>query len=90
MIKPLNNHILIDPIKQDGFISTVAGTYEEAGIVLDVPDVSFSEGYKIHAGDTVFFDSWLAAKYPIPGETDKFYWLVPYASIRAKKDAVPE
>lgn len=41
-------------------------------------------------GDKVYFDSWLAAKYP-NGE-DGFYWLVKWEDVRAieKNEQIPE
>lgn len=49
----------------------------------------------IHKGDKVYFDSWLAAKYPT-GEHDergekRFYWLVKWEDVRMIEHAeVPE
>ena len=40
----------------------------------------------IHVGDMVYFDSWLASKYPT-GEGDKTFWLVNYEDIRAVQKA---
>lgn len=78
MLTPINNHILIEPVAQESFVASAKETYEEIGIVLDAPE--FAE-FKV--GDRVYFDSWLAAKYPVQGERDKFYWLVQYENIRA-------
>lgn len=38
-------------------------------------------------GDKVYFDSWLAAKYPKGDGSDGFYWLVKFEDIRAVEDA---
>jgi co-chaperonin GroES (HSP10) len=39
-------------------------------------------GGKIAVGDRVYFDAWLAAKFP--GETEgEFYWLVKWEDVRA-------
>jgi hypothetical protein len=46
----------------------------------------------VGVGDKVYFDSWLAAKYPKEG-TDDFYWLVKWDDVRAvehPQDALPE
>lgn len=54
------------------------------GVVKALPD-EFSEVAvegKPEVGDTVFFDSWLAACYPT-GEEDKVFWLVNYEDVRA-------
>lgn len=56
-------------------------TYEEIGIVLDAPEWS-----ELKIGSKVFFDSWLAAKYPKDDSKTEFYWLVPYDSIKAYDD----
>lgn len=77
-LKPVNNHILIEPVEVQAFMSSQQSKYQEIGIVTAVPD-SFSD---IKVGDKVFFDSWLAAKYPQEnGEGD--YWLVKWDDIRA-------
>jgi len=61
MIQPVNNHLLIEPIVHDGFMASQNDTYQEIGIVVACPFVHISE---VKVGDKVYFDSWLAAKYP--------------------------
>lgn len=79
-MKPVNNHLLIEPLKHDSFISTDKGIYEEIGTVIDIADALNYEVFPVHKGDKVFFDSWMAAKYP---KNDKeFYWLVKWDDIR--------
>jgi co-chaperonin GroES (HSP10) len=63
-------------------------TYEEVGIVIDLPNflkVKNEEEPKefLSKGDKVYFDSWLAAKYPNPNNKKEFYWLVRFEDIRA-------
>jgi co-chaperonin GroES (HSP10) len=96
MLKPVNNHLLIEPLKHDSFISTDGGTYEEIGTVIEVCDnlendigANYTQGVK--KGDKVFFDSWLAAKYPT-GKGEDYYWLVKWEDVRAieHEDKVPE
>ena len=88
---PINNHVLIEPIAHDSFISTQKTTYEEIGIVVDVdPAIVRNWSVLIEIGSKVYFDSWLAVKYPIEGETDGYFWLVPYEAIRAKHEPLPE
>lgn len=91
MIKPTNNHLLIDPVAHEGFMSSQRETYEEIGIVLAVPkwmanadeDMVDADHFP-KVGDKVYFDSWLAAKYPKEGDKpDEFYWLVKWDDIRA-------
>lgn len=100
MIKPINRHVLIEPLKHESFISQTNDTFEEIGVVVDIAadlttigpfDYSIgggstnpmyrSVGPSIKVGDKVYFDAWLAVKYP-KGE-DGFFWLVPYDDIRA-------
>lgn len=75
---PLNGHVEIKPVEQDGIIRSVDGMYEEKGAVLSIaPDVVGP----IEIGDYIYFDSWMSAKfYDGKGET---HYLVPYESIRA-------
>lgn len=103
MIKPINGHILIEPLTQEGFIASQKETYEEIGIVLDDGQIECPHGtitsplnstgcecFKaLRKGDKVFFDSWLAAKYPT-GDGEKFFWLVKYEDIRAIEHAQDE
>lgn len=96
MIHPVNGHLLIEPIKQEGFMYSGRETYEEIGIVL-----SISKGINwigdpsveplVSVDDKVYFDSWLAAKYP-KGKTEEegFYWLVKWEDVRATEHVVTE
>lgn len=86
MIKPVNGHILIEPIAQSGFVATQNDTYQEIGTIVDVADdivnnLARSNKTLNLIGNRVYFDSWLAAKYP-KGE-DGFYWLVKWDDVRA-------
>lgn len=76
-MKPINNHVLIEPVKHDSFIASQRQTYEEIGVVIDIADSVTG----VKKGDKVYFDSWLAAKYP-KNDTE-YYWLVKYEDIRA-------
>ena len=86
-IQPINNHLIVEPVEHDRFISSTKGTYEEVGVVIAVPFESPKAIVQI--GDKVYFDSWLAAKYPT-GEGDKTFWLVNYEDIRAVQKADTE
>ncbi|MFA5937637.1 MAG: hypothetical protein WC822_07215 [Candidatus Paceibacterota bacterium] len=91
MISPVNLHVLIEPVVHDSFIATQKETYEEIGVVVDA-DVKI-KGYEVQVGDKVYFDSWLAAKYPKEGSTDEYFWLVKWEDIRAlehEKQPLPE
>ena len=77
-IKPVNNHILISPLKHDSFLSSEKTTYEELGIVIEV-----ANGIDwVKKNDKVYFDSWLAAKFPT-GKGNEYFWLVRWEDIRA-------
>lgn len=88
MIYPVNGHILIEPMEHEQFISTTKGTYEEIGTVVAAADDVISNllrgsNLKINLiGNKVYFDSWLAVKYP-KKDSDAFYWLVKWDDVRA-------
>lgn len=89
---PINGHIQIEPLKHESFISSQKESYEEIGIVISIASdlttfTSLISEPKIKIGDKVFFDSWLAAKFPKNDE--EFYWLVPYENIRAYETNEP-
>lgn len=86
MIRPLNGHVVIEPVLHDGFVSQIKTTYEEIGVVVILP--SDYQG-TIKPGDKVYFDSWMVAKFP--KENDTFHWLVPYENIKAyePQDEIP-
>lgn len=91
MIQPVNGHLLIEPLKHDSFIASQRDTFQEIGTVVAFdpmlsPQHVF-DGDEIHSspkvevGMKVYFDSWLAAKYP--NGDDGFYWLVQWPDVRA-------
>lgn len=80
MIKPVNGHLLIEPIKHEAFMASQRETYEEVGVVVHPGDF-VQAGKDIEVGDKVYFDSWLAAKYP--KDDKEFYWLVKWEDVRA-------
>ncbi len=82
---PVNGHLLIEPVKHESFMSTQKDSYEEIGVVVaHEPD-----NHHVKTGDRVYFDSWLAARYP-KNDTE-FYWLVKWEDVRAIEHAeVPE
>lgn len=79
MIIPINFHVLIRPIKQEGIFA--GNVYDEKGEVLSVP----GKIPDIKPGEIVYFDSWLAAKYT--DKDDKEFWLIPFENIRAVEKA---
>lgn len=76
MLKPINDHLLIEPLTHKNFVQSQNDVYEEIGIVIAVAD-----SVVIPVGTKVYFDAWLCAKYP-KNDTE-FYWLVKYEDIRA-------
>lgn len=83
MITPVNSHLLIEPLKHETFISLGKETYEEVGVVIEAaPEVSTL----YLKGDKVWFDSWLAGKYPT-GKGEEYFWLVRAEDIRAIEKA---
>lgn len=102
MIIPKNGHILIEPLKHESFMSSQKETYEEVGLVVDY-DKGFilnridygggqviSQFLELNIGDKVFFDSWLAAKFP--KSDNEFFWLVKWEDVRAieHEDTIPK
>ena len=83
MLRPVNGHILISPLKHDSFMASEKGIYEEIGIVIDVAESAkdaSTTSRPLQKGDKVYFDSYLAAKYP---KNDReFYWLVRWEDVR--------
>lgn len=80
MLKPVNKHLLIEPIKHEAFIASQHETFQEIGKVLDIAADIYPDT-PIEVGDHVYFDSWLAARFPGPTD-DSFYWLVKYEDVR--------
>lgn len=89
MLKPINGHVLVEPLVHESFISSQKETYEEIGTVIDFEGSDFStssvDGFTgtLQKGCKVYFDSWLAAKYPRKDKEGEYYWLVKYEDIRA-------
>lgn len=92
MITPVNKHLLIKPVEHTTFIATQSETYEEIGEVLEfdinINGIQVYDGGttpqrgKVEIGDMIYFDAWLAAKFP--GEKDgEYYWLVKWDDVRA-------
>jgi hypothetical protein len=92
MIKPINGHIIIEPLKHDSFIPLDKGSYEEIGVVKAVPEHNQKNSlFDNLVGKKVYFDSWLASKYPT-GKGDKYFWLVKMDDVRAieYEDEIPK
>lgn len=84
-MKPLNKHVKIEPVKHDTFLATDRATYEEIGRVVSCAS-DIENPFPV--GSLVYFDSWLAKKYPVKG-TDQHVWFVLYDDIVAYEE-VPE
>jgi co-chaperonin GroES (HSP10) len=90
MITPVNSHLLIDPVKHDSFVVSQRETFEEIGVVVAVPEeMNIPATPPVSVGDKVYFDSWLAAKFP-KNEDGDFYWLVKFEDVRAVEYAQQE
>ena len=90
MPKPINGHLLVEPLTHDSFISTQRETYEEIGVVVDSGVTEYQQYHSTTShfyseypkkGDKVLFDAWVAKKFPKEGKDGEFYWFVPYADI---------
>lgn len=77
MFKPLRTHVEVKPLEQQTIIATKDVTYEEKGVVVSIGD----EVEVVEVGWTVYFDSWLAARYT--DNEGNARWLVPEENIRA-------
>lgn len=97
MIKPINKHVLIEPLKRDDFIPTNSGQYQEIGEIIALASELKEEDYldssglnvkgtALRVGYKVLFDAWLAKKYPKEGSRDEYYWLVRYEDIVAYEE----
>lgn len=73
----LNKYLKVEPVDHEEFVVAMNGTYEEIGVVV-AKDESITD---IPLGAKVYFDSYIAKKYPILGEVNKFQWFVPYSEI---------
>lgn len=75
--QPINRHVEIAPVEVDSIISSQETTYEEKGVV-----VSIAQGVQlVSIGQTVYFDSYLTAKYE--DNQGKVRYLIPEDKIRA-------
>jgi len=85
-LKPVNNHLLVEPVKNESFMASQVDTYQEIGVVIDADANSKQFLREAVIGRRVYFDSWLAAKFPKEGTTDQFYWFVKWDDIRAVEE----
>jgi hypothetical protein len=81
---------MIQPLETDSFMAQQKTTYEEVGLVLEdsVGDNAYPSVPNLK-GCHVYFDSWLAKKFPVKGTTDQFVWFVKYDDLVAY-ESVPE
>lgn len=83
MITPINGHLLIKPLEHKTLLPSERETYEEVGTVIGVPRLWWLMFWRPQVKDKIFFDSWMAAKYPDPNNSDESVWLIPFQDIRA-------
>lgn len=74
----LNGYLKIEPVLAEGFMSSSRDTYEEIGKVIARDEMLCKE---LPLGSTVYFDSFMAKKYPIQDQLGKFQWYVNIAEI---------
>lgn len=81
-IIPINRHVLIEPVSEQGAFQSSQTTYEERGKVLALDENFEVEAHQIlKIGDYCYFDSWCAAKYKDAEGNE--HWVVPFEKIRA-------
>lgn len=73
--KIVNNYLKIEPVARKGFVAQEKETYEEIGIV-----VAKDESLDVPVGAKVWFDSYMAKKYPTE-EKGKFVWFVQFDEV---------
>jgi len=92
-ISPVNGHLIVDPIPFDDFMQSAKQTYSEIGVVTAVPrewEILHEMDRRVKVGERVYFDSWMAAKFPKEGEHDAYYWLIKWEDVRAVEYAEPQ
>jgi len=84
---PINGHVQVKPIQEEGLFSRTDPKYEEKGVVVmcsnDLAGMLFRgepTNFPFNEGDIVYFDGWLCAKY---GDEENPIWLVKAEDIRA-------
>lgn len=88
---PINGHIEIEPLTQEGFVVEQNAHYEEKGRIIEVADDPKIDPKLV--GCIAYFDSWLAKKYAT-GENDaqgqpKYRWLVKFEDVSAIEYVTP-
>lgn len=73
----VNGYLKIEPVVVDGFIALSRDSYEEIGRVL-AKDKNIQE---VPVGSLVYFDSFMAKKYPIAGEVGKYQWYIHFDEV---------
>lgn len=69
----INGYLRIEPLEHSTFMLSQKETFEEIGTVVARDDVTCSD---IPLGSKVYFDSFMAKKYPKVGEEGKFEWYI--------------
>lgn len=67
----INGFVKIQPLQYKGFVAGDKVTYEQVGTVL-----ACYEGCTIPIGAKVWFDSFMAKKYPVPGKENEYEYFV--------------
>jgi 8-oxo-dGTP pyrophosphatase MutT (NUDIX family) len=74
----INKSLKIQPVPHESFISSDRETFEEVGILI-AKDETITD---IPIGARVYFQSWMAEKYPNLEKEGSFHWIVPYSEVR--------
>lgn len=82
MIKPINNYILIEPVPVESFIQTTDTKYNEIGVVVALA----KEITDIPVGSKVYFDSYMAKRYPNPSKKGELMYLINRDEVAAIDD----
>lgn len=80
-VKPVNGHLLIEPLKHESFVASDKDVFQEVGVVVDMANDVYTETQSQMKGWKVYFDSWLAGKFP--KEDGTFFWLVRWSDVKA-------
>jgi hypothetical protein len=73
----LNKYVKIVPLEHKQYLPSDNNSYQEIGKVVNW-DKSLTG---LVEGCLVYFDSFMAKKYPIEGDDDNFQWFIEYSEI---------
>ncbi len=71
----INKYLKVAPVEHESFVPS--DTYEEIGVVV-AKDPTVTD---IPIGSKVFFDSFMAKKYPVTGKEGEYQYFIHYGEI---------